>query len=252
MSYLRRTAGFTGLVVLDTPEWSSQNDGGSFRDMVSYDASLLGGTANVAFSNHWYPNIPIDSEPNLSDTYVKTILPLMGTYPLVIGEIGQENPGSSPTTPQYVTDILNLEVQTAIPGGHNGIFAWIWSWCDINNMTANWDDYLNLSTYGQLYQTYYWSKVPGMGGTVFPSATNSPGNNQPTQSTLPTIIAPGNCHLKSMGDANCDGRVSLTDMEIFRREFNSPGTGLDADFNGDGKVSLVDFEILRRNFGLSL
>lgn len=63
---------------------------------------------------------------------------------------------------------------------------------------------------------------------------------------------PQYCTSHPFGDANCDGRISLVDMEIFRREFNGQTlNGLQADFNGDGKISLVDYEILRRNFGRS-
>lgn len=59
------------------------------------------------------------------------------------------------------------------------------------------------------------------------------------------------CPTRQYGDADCDGKIGLVDVEIFRREFNKQDLKLDADFSGDGKVSLVDFEILRRNYGKS-
>lgn len=86
--------------------------------------------------------------------------------------------------------------------------------------------------------------IPGPGGTT--QYCDVP----PGVKFCTVTIPPGNCSLHPLGDADCDGRVSLVDMEIFRREFNYPGSGHQSDFNGDGKVSLIDFEILRRNFGL--
>lgn len=56
------------------------------------------------------------------------------------------------------------------------------------------------------------------------------------------------CILKSVGDANCDGRVTLLDFEQFRQEFVRSVSTTNADFNNDGKVSLLDFEIWRSNY----
>lgn len=52
------------------------------------------------------------------------------------------------------------------------------------------------------------------------------------------------------GDINLDGRVSLTDLDIFGRTFGQPGTWREGDFNGDGQVSLVDLDIIGANFGM--
>jgi len=153
-------AGYAGLVMLDTPKWSSTNSAAHFQAITDFDAALLGGTANVGFDNHWYPNTPINYNPSVSSSYVKSALDVERTYPIAIGELGQQNPGSSKTDPQYVKDVLSLIVNTGIPEGHNGVFAWIWSWCDINSMATSESNYADLNSYGQIYVDYYWSKIP--------------------------------------------------------------------------------------------
>lgn len=101
------------------------------------------------FSNHWYPNINI-SNVNNSITNSNVI-------PVVIGEVGQINPGTTGVVAQYVKDVLNAVVNTGISRGHNGVFPWLWNWCDENSMTN--DDYQTLNTYGQIYTTNYFSKL---------------------------------------------------------------------------------------------
>lgn len=67
----------------------------------------------------------------------------------------------------------------------------------------------------------------------------------PTDGNYQIGQAPGTCPLKDQGDANCDGKVSIIDFEVWRREaMNGSGT-LKADFNNDGAVNAVDYEIWR-------
>jgi hypothetical protein len=54
------------------------------------------------------------------------------------------------------------------------------------------------------------------------------------------------CSLKSVGDADCNGTVNITDFEIFRKEFTGTLNTKTADFNADNVVSIIDFEILRK------
>lgn len=53
---------------------------------------------------------------------------------------------------------------------------------------------------------------------------------------------------KNQGDADCDGNFTVTDFEVWRKEFTGELTTTRADFNSDGNVDLVDFEIWRSNF----
>lgn len=165
LEYLRNTAGYTGPVFLDSIEWASGNNNASYQEITDYDATLLGGQANVGFDNHWYPNIDFS---NVTNSFATAI-----DYPLTIGELGQVNPGVSGTDPDYVIDVLNGLIDTGIPNGHNGVFGWMWNWCDNNTMTTAWDNYTNLNAYGQLYVDYYWDKL---------SATQTP--------TAPPVFVP--------------------------------------------------------------
>lgn len=69
---------------------------------------------------------------------------------------------------------------------------------------------------------------------------------------LPTGTSGGSCKLsnscgsKNLGDANCDGVVTIADFEILRREISLPSPSCSADFNTDGKVDLIDYSIWYR------
>ncbi len=183
LHYFRVNLGFTGVVMLDGIEWASENNATAYQTIMTYDAGLLGGTPNVGFENHWYPNIDITKVDN-SFTFTPT-------YPIWIGELGQYN--GTPDTPSYVTSVLNKVVNTGLAAGHNGVFGWIWSWCDSNKMTDPWDNYTLLNPYGQLYVDYYWTKVGTPPNTVTPrplTATFTPTftrtpTNTPTRTSTP-------------------------------------------------------------------
>lgn len=53
------------------------------------------------------------------------------------------------------------------------------------------------------------------------------------------------CDTKITGDANCDGKTSLVDFEIWRKEFLTELVSAESDFNADEAVNLSDFEIWR-------
>jgi hypothetical protein len=70
----------------------------------------------------------------------------------------------------------------------------------------------------------------------------------------PTIAPtlPPSCATKAQGDANCDGRISLTDFEIWREEYTGTVATHTADFttNGTTPPDLADFEVWRLQFTL--
>jgi len=85
------------------------------------------------------------------------------TIPVLIGELGQINPGASGLDITFPRDVLRQLATTAISSGHNGAFGWMWKWCDQNTMVGTADgtessDFLNLNTYGNMYVTEYYSK----------------------------------------------------------------------------------------------
>jgi len=146
LQYFRSTLGFKGVVVLDTTAWATTDNTSSFQTLTSYDASLLGGKANVIFSNHLYPNYNYQTPINLAKQ-----------YPMVFGEVGNTLSGSySSSGASYVNTVFQSLISTGIPNGHNGAFPWVWWWTDGNQMT---NDGLTLNTFGQQIVTNYYNKV---------------------------------------------------------------------------------------------
>jgi len=70
-------------------------------------------------------------------------------------------------------------------------------------------------------------------------ATSSCKNDEEVPST--------SCTKKSLGDANCDGKVNENDYNIWIRELQKTDTTVTADFNSDGAVDGTDFSIWNKN-----
>lgn len=81
-----------------------------------------------------------------------------------------------------------------------------------------------------------------------PTLTPIPPSASPTPPPGSTATPTDSCPKRSLGDANCDGSISLVDAESWRREFRSEVQTVFADFNQDGRVSLQDYESWRRGF----
>jgi len=62
-------------------------------------------------------------------------------------------------------------------------------------------------------------------------------------------IVVGEASVRVPGDANRDGRVDLTDLNLVRNNFGSAGPGILGDTNDDDIVDLVDLNLVRNNFG---
>jgi len=146
LQYFRTTLGFKGVVVLDTAGYATSDNTSSFQTLMSYDASLLGGKANIIFSNHLYPNYDYQTPISLSKQ-----------YPILLGEIGNTLSGSySSSGASYVNTVFQSLISTGIPNGNNGAFPWVWWWTDGNQMT---NDGLTLNSFGQQIVTNYYNKV---------------------------------------------------------------------------------------------
>lgn len=104
--------------------------------------------------------------------------------------------------------------------------------------------------------SYDWNFLPIPGSTFTDSGTGICHRSAPAPSATPTVtpsIGPtatpvSGCPRKTEGDADCDGQTKLTDYNLWRLEyFGELGTKF-ADFDRDLRISLSDFEIWRRNF----
>jgi hypothetical protein len=232
--------GFKGIIMLDTPNWAGETDLSTgmtrYADIVNYDKTLLGGTANVGFSNHYYPNL------TYGDGHLDAAIKASSTYALIVGELGRINPGVYDTiNNKYVTDSLDLMISQGIPNGHNGVFGWIWVWCDDNNMTTSETNYTTAGVYGQLYINSYWSKLPDNNTT--------PTNTPPMSNTL----SPSPTGTSKLGDTNNDSMVNEADYRVWAANYsmtgNKSGGYTIADFNKDGFVDGIDYSIWVTNYG---
>ena len=149
VNFFRTTCGFGGLVVLDTTDWATTNVASSMDSLLGYDASLLGGKANICFSNHWYYN-------QGTTNYLRMLGTTCKTYPYLVGEAGPAYPGKTTTDEGWYTTLMDYIVSTGNPNGNNGFFPWIWWWTDNNEMT---NDGLNLNAVGNDVVSHYYSKV---------------------------------------------------------------------------------------------
>ncbi len=79
--------------------------------------------------------------------------------------------------------------------------------------------------------------------------------NPPQPTTPPPTLVPS-CPSQVNGDANCDSVITTEDFDIWKCQYlNSTSCNLqpsdDADFDRNGKVTINDFEIWRRNFNFA-
>lgn len=164
MQFLRGQCAYQGVIVLDGLGWATSLDVANFKTLMTFDATLTTDKQpNLMLSHHLYPNIP--------DLPAK-IWAAANQIPLTIGELGRINPGASGLDEGYVKTVIADALKTGIPKGHNGLFAWMYAWCDENGMlTENWndangqprnvgyDDKSALNSYGELWRQNYFTKA---------------------------------------------------------------------------------------------
>jgi len=178
---LRSTCGFKGVIVLDGGGWATQINIANFKTVMNFDATLTADAKpNVVLSCHLYPNIQgLDAK----------IWAASPQIPMVMGELGAENPGSSSFDLNYVTNVLKGALTTGLPAGFNGVFPWLAGWCDTNKIIIDWTDPAKaytkdspLSDYGKVVKVNYWDKLAGT-PTPDPDPTPDP---TPTPTPTPT------------------------------------------------------------------
>jgi len=98
--------------------------------------------------------------------------------------------------------------------------------------------YANCSTTG--CPNGYFCKTDGPNKYCSPN----PPTPTPTPILTPAIVVVS-CPLKSKGDANCDGKIDIADLEAWKAEFLGTTSTKTADFNTDRVVDLLDFNIWR-------
>lgn len=111
------------------------------------------------------------------------------------------------------------------------------------------------ASYGSLFLTFNYQGNPYRAHGVFKNINNQivdefdltiEGSGAGGITPQPTNTV-GSCANRTRGDADCDGFVRLSDYEIWRREYLTPGT-VSSDFNNTSVVELADYQIWRTGY----
>jgi hypothetical protein len=160
-----RGLGYRRLVVVDTPSWSWTFSPEEADRMLAFDASLLGGKAQVVFANHRYPRPKEPSDVSYERAHRAEhdagVLRHVGLYPILATEHGWNVDDPPQDCERWLRELLRHLTRTAIPAGHNGVFAWMWSW-DPNGQVMGFEDERAVSTlswYGELWEDEYYGKL---------------------------------------------------------------------------------------------
>jgi len=168
LRWLRQTAGFHGVVMLDTTGWSWNFSSTSAQSLMDFDRTLHSdGKSNIVFSIHRYPNDNTSWTGDERSSYINNVLQYANRYPMLAGEHGwslggvgwdssKSDGGTAWQRTTWLSQLLDYLATTAVPNGWNGVFGWAWHW-DFNSMTS--DDRLSLNQHGQIFYDHFYSKV---------------------------------------------------------------------------------------------
>lgn len=189
ITYLRTTAAFDGVIVVDGTGWSTLLDISAFQSLMAFDANLRGGTPNLLFSHHIYPNIR---------QLPAQIWAASNKVPLIMGEAGIENPGASAYDPAFLRSVISGYLNTGMNNGHNGLMSWQFAWCDSNKLVRDWVDPavpykapFVLTEHGNLWLNDYHKKLPTTNpppppATIIVQQPTGTPSRTPSRTALPT------------------------------------------------------------------
>lgn len=76
-------------------------------------------------------------------------------------------------------------------------------------------------------------------------ATTTTGGGATLPGTGTASTNSTSCPNRSKGDYNCDAKIDVQDLAVFRLEYSGNGASKESDGNADGKVDLLDYDALR-------
>lgn len=131
VQYFRQTCNYTGLLVIDPNDYAHEYSDGLFGALEVYDASVRGGTHNLAFARHDYTD---DYGGNWSyGAWVNNTGGNETSHVMMETEFGNQNGSnqnngfSQAETSGFATQMYN---RSNIAGGT----AFLWNWVDANSM----------------------------------------------------------------------------------------------------------------------
>jgi hypothetical protein len=188
-----RSKGYTNPIVLDTIGWSWAFDPASADQILALDG-------NVVFSNHRYPNGKSNWTTMDMSSHISGVFQYASQYPILSGEHGWDLSQGGYVTgqsyPGWLDPMLDYMVNTAIPQGYNGAFAWAWDWCDNNSLTQG--NGLGLNAHGAEWNAHFYGPLKGTSAPIaqgIPTPTTAPPTTAaptttttapPTTTTQPT------------------------------------------------------------------
>ncbi len=105
--------------------------------------------------------------------------------------------------------------------------------------------------FGQLTMSpngnFFYAPNPGFQGKDFFTYRVKDGVTESANASVRLLVGDGPARLP--GDANNDGQVDLTDLNLVRNNFGATGVNVPGDTNFDEIVDLVDLNAVRNYFG---
>jgi hypothetical protein len=146
--FWREDLDYSGVLLLDTINYSWSFDPDVATRMLELDAELLDGPSTVLFANHRYAN----DQPCFCGEELATWQEEVGRhaedFPLVGTEYGRWTGPDFEPQDQWNAEFAAHIADEAIPGQFNGYIAFVWDWVDENTMTE--DEGAQLNEYGQM------------------------------------------------------------------------------------------------------
>ncbi len=142
--FWREDLGYSGVLILDTIDWSWSFDPVAADELLELDTELLG-QPNMLFAIHRYANDRTCFCDNERAEWERNVGRYIDEYPIVVTEVGNVNEGFPPQ-PQWVDQFVDHLVTDGIDNGLNGVLAFTWRWQDLNSMTEA--DAVTLTSFG--------------------------------------------------------------------------------------------------------
>jgi len=167
-----RSLGYTGVIIVDTINWSWSFDPNKAQTILDFDAGVPPAPGprrapNILFSNHRYANTSTcfcDADPGKSE-WQNEIGSQVGAFPIAGLEYGYFNNPYGPT-PLWNQQFLQYVADTAVPAGFNGAMAFVWDWVDQNTMVSPDGERTNLTQWGGIYNDSFLARVAGVGNPL--------------------------------------------------------------------------------------
>ncbi len=152
----RQDIGYTGVLFIDTINWSWWFSPSEAQGLMNYDAGLTGRGPNLMFANHRYANQNTNFLVADKAAWESEVGQYVGSYPIIGTEYGFYN-FQGPPQLQWNQEFFSYLADTKVPQGFNGAWLFVWRWVDSNSMTDN--DMFTLWPNGTTARDYFYNRL---------------------------------------------------------------------------------------------